>query len=185
MKYLSYKKRFYEKLYQIPDLKRDEELKLIKEAQKGNKKSQNKLIMHYLKFVLTYINPCKYNSRYDEEDLFQEGVIALIRSIKSFKPEKDVLFGTYAILNLKNQLNKYVNNNIHELKVPYYLRTVFKKIKKIEDELIKKNNNPFLSPEYLSKRLDIPQTTILNCLSIYKNKLFDCYGASESEYIYE
>lgn len=185
MKYLAYSNKFYEKLYQIPDLTKLEEVKLIKEAQKGSKKAQNELIMHYLKLILTYINPCKNNSRYDEEDLFQEGVIALISSIKSFKPEKDVLFGTYAIFNLKNQLNKYINKNIHELKVPYYLRTVFKKIKSIEEDVIKQGNKQYLSPEYLSLRLNIPQKTILNCLSIYKNKLFDNYGASESEYIYE
>lgn len=50
----------------------------------------------------------------DQDDMIQEGLIALTRAIKKYKPEKGVLFWTYAETVVRNAITDYVRKILTE-----------------------------------------------------------------------
>lgn len=62
------------------------------------------------------------NSRFDFEDLVEEGRVAAIAAAASFDPNKGVKFITYLTNALKRELSKFVGNNSYEFNVPEYYR---------------------------------------------------------------
>ncbi len=78
----------------------DEELVALA---KQDKKYLEELIVRYRLFVSRLT--CNYVlSSYNEEDFFQEGLIALCNAVKSFESDKHVLFSTYATVCIKNRM---------------------------------------------------------------------------------
>lgn len=75
---------------------------LIKEAQNGNKEAIDMILKAYTDLVS--INAKKYFIiGAEQEDLIQEGVLGLLKAIKSYDKEKSQ-FKTFAILCIRNQI---------------------------------------------------------------------------------
>ena len=85
----------------------NELMKLVKE---GDKKAKEKLILGNLKLVLSIIN--KFSKRVDNlDDLFQIGVIGLIKAIDNFDLNQDVKFSTYAVPMILGEIKWYLRDN--------------------------------------------------------------------------
>jgi DNA-directed RNA polymerase specialized sigma subunit len=152
-----------------PDLTREEEEILIKDAKNGNISAQNKIISHNLKGVIQFIKPFHNTQRYDKDDLFQEGAIGIMKAIKSYNPDKGLPFKNYVLYSIKKHILNYSEKNSFYHKVPLYLKEVYNKIKKIEYMLetgTEKNN---ISTKKLSEELNLSKSTIEKCLEIYRN----------------
>ncbi len=128
-------KEFYEYINSLPFLHRDEELSLIRQAQAGNRKARDTITLHTAKMLFKLIKPCPFNARFDENDLFQEGIIAIQKAIQGFDPERGVLFSTYARPKVKKALQIYVYKHHFSIKVPTLLKEIFYKIRKIEEHV--------------------------------------------------
>jgi RNA polymerase sporulation-specific sigma factor len=77
-------------------LSEKEKMVLLKEAQSGNKEARDKLIEGNLRLVLSVVQ--RFSGRSDNmDDLFQVGVIGLIKAIDNFNTDLDVRFSTYAV----------------------------------------------------------------------------------------
>lgn len=55
---------------------------------------------------------------YEQDDLVQEGSIALVKAIRTYKPEKGANFKTYATTCIKNSFNTLVQNDRAEKNKP-------------------------------------------------------------------
>ncbi len=87
-------------------LSKDEELRLIKLKEKGDKNAKNKLVEHNLRLVAHIIK--KYASTPDsQEDLISIGTIGLIKAIDSFRSEKGTRLSTYAARCIENEVLMY------------------------------------------------------------------------------
>lgn len=170
---------FYEQFMSIPALKKDEENRLIIKAQGGDNKAQEKVLLHNIKSIIEFVKPCNVNCRYDENDLFQEGVIGMMKAIKTFDPQKGIPFKKYAMYNIKKQIKNYLDRNHFVQKVPLYLREIYSKIKKLETAALEDNNYYYMSPEELSKKLNLSEDLIKNCLDIYENPNNNYYKGLE------
>ena len=115
--YLNYIKQF-------EVLKKEEQITLFNKYQKGDKNAFKKLINHNLGLSVTIAKTFigSTTSVINIFDLINEGNLALINAVKSFNPEKDVKFSSYAGIIIKQQLTKYVlenskgfNINIHTM----------------------------------------------------------------------
>lgn len=58
------------------------------------------------------------NSRFDLEDLVEEGRVVAINASRSFRPELKIKFITYLTNALNRELFKFVNNNAFDTHVP-------------------------------------------------------------------
>ena len=81
---------------QLPVLKEEEKVNLLRETKAGNKASRDKLISGNLRLVLSVIQ--RFSNRGENpDDLFQVGCIGLIKSIDNFDINQNVKFSTYAV----------------------------------------------------------------------------------------
>ena len=76
-------------------LKSEEQTRLFKLMQQGSKEAKEMLIEGNLKLVLSVIQKFK-NQNYNLDDLFQVGVIGLIKAIDNFDLSYNLKLSTYA-----------------------------------------------------------------------------------------
>lgn len=84
---------------------------LIKEYKETNsKRIKNEIIQGNFKLVLSVVN--KFQKRTDDlDDLFQIGVIGLIKAIDNFSLEHEVRFSTYAVPMIEGEIRRYLRDN--------------------------------------------------------------------------
>lgn len=83
---------------------------LFKELKNGNKSAKNDLTQGNLKLVLSILK--KYQNKCDNmDDLFQIGVIGLIKAIDNFDLSFGVKFSTYAVLMIEGEIKRYIRDN--------------------------------------------------------------------------
>lgn len=136
---------------QIKVLKNDEMIYLFKAYQNGDKLAKEKLINGNLKLVLSILK--KYNNRVDNmDDLFQVGVIGLIKAIDNFDLSHEVKFSTYAVPMILGEVKRYLRDN-SSLRVARSIKdTAYKvsKTKEILTNLNEKEATPKEIAEYLN-----------------------------------
>lgn len=77
-------------------LKEPEKIELLKKARAGDTQARDALIKGNLRLVLSVIQ--RFANRGESmDDLFQVGVIGLIKAIDNFNLDLDVRFSTYAV----------------------------------------------------------------------------------------
>ena len=83
---------------------------LIRKAQSGEKKAREVLIEQNLGLVHHIVK--RFLGRgYDAEDLFQIGVIGLIKSIDKFDTSYDVKFSTYAVPLITGKIKRFLRDD--------------------------------------------------------------------------
>ena len=97
----------------ITVLKEDEKIALLKEYKKiGSKVAKDKLINGNLRLVLSVIQ--KFVGRGEEvDDLFQIGVVGLIKAINNFDLSKEVKFSTYCVPMISGELRRHLRDYNH------------------------------------------------------------------------
>ncbi len=77
-------------------LSNKEIIALFEKFKSGDESVKDEIVNGNLKLVLSIIN--KYNNgKYDMNDLFQVGVIGLIKAVNNFSLDYNVMFSTYAV----------------------------------------------------------------------------------------
>lgn len=119
MKLLRLLKRLFRKnaLYYVgaadilpPPLEREEEERLVEQAEKGDRRARNKLIEHNLRLVVFLAK--KYeNTGVDLEDLVSIGTIGLIKGVSTYKPDKNIKLATYASRCIDNEILMFLRKN--------------------------------------------------------------------------
>lgn len=94
----------------LPVLGEEEKMELIKKAQAGDKEARQKLISGNLRLVLSVIQ--RFTGRGENmDDLFQVGVIGLIKSIDNFKPEYGLRLSTYSCPMIIGEVRRYLRDH--------------------------------------------------------------------------
>lgn len=90
----------------------EDEIYLFTKFQSENcKKSAEKIVISNLRFVAHIARGYK-NYKVNLDDLFQEGVIGLMKAVKSYDLSKGVRFVSYANMWIKAEILKFINKNI-------------------------------------------------------------------------
>ncbi len=87
-------------------LSKQEEERLIKLSENGDKAAKNKLVEHNLRLVAHVIKKY-YSATAQQEDLISIGTIGLIKAIDSFKSDKGTRLATYAARCIENEILMY------------------------------------------------------------------------------
>ena len=94
----------------LPVLGEEEKMELIQKAQAGDKEARQKLINGNLRLVLSVIQ--RFTGRGENmDDLFQVGVIGLIKSIDNFKPEYGLRLSTYSCPMIIGEVRRYLRDH--------------------------------------------------------------------------
>lgn len=90
-------------------LKEAEKIELLKKMHAGDKTARDRLINGNLRLVLSVIQ--RFQNRGEHpDDLFQVGVIGLMKAIDNFDIAQNVRFSTYAVPTIYSS-RKYERNN--------------------------------------------------------------------------
>ena len=93
-----------------PPLSLEEEKQLISELCDGSKEAKEQLIERNLRLVV-YIAKKFENTGICVEDLISIGTIGLIKSINTFKPDKNIKLATYSSRCIENEILMYLRKN--------------------------------------------------------------------------
>src|SRR5574344_1985576 len=94
----------------IKVLSHEEMISLFKEYQNGNKHAKDLIVEGNLKLVLSILR--KYQNKCDNmDDLFQIGVVGLIKAVKNFDLSFGVKFSTYAVFMIEGEIKRYIRDN--------------------------------------------------------------------------
>lgn len=93
-----------------PPLSKTEEEYLIKKLDEGDNSVKSELTERNLRLVV-YIAKKFENTGINVEDLISIGTIGLIKSINTFKPDKNIKLATYASRCIENEILMYLRKN--------------------------------------------------------------------------
>lgn len=105
----------------------------------------------------------KYFKGYEKEDLYQVGVIGVIKAYNNYKGDKSTKFSTYAYKYIYGEIYSYINSN-KTLKLSKEINTLYNKINKAKDILSQKLMKEPSTYE-LSLFLEIEESLIINILN--------------------
>ena len=91
-------------------LNKEDEMKYLSLATKGDIDAKNKLIEHNLRLVV-YLSKKYENTKIDLEDLVSIGTIGLIKGINTSKMDKNIKLATYASRCIDNEILMYLRKN--------------------------------------------------------------------------
>lgn len=138
-------------------LKSDETIELLKRLRAGEN-VKDEIVMGNLKLVLSAVKPYR-SQKYSLDDLFQIGVIGLIKSIDNFDVSKNVMFSTYAVPMIRGEIKRYVRNSVSILRVSRQVKDLAYHCFKAKEELTQQLER---SPTYeeISKYLNIKKEQV-------------------------
>ncbi len=115
-------------------LKEQEKMELLREIRDtGSKEARDKLIKGNLRLVLSVIQ--RFTGRgEDVDDLFQVGVVGLIKAINNFDLTKEVRFSTYCVPMISGELRRYLRD-FSQIKVSRSLRDMAYKAMQAKERL--------------------------------------------------
>ena len=93
-----------------PPLSKNEEDRLIKKLEIGDNSVKSELTERNLRLVV-YIARKFENTGINVEDLISIGTIGLIKSINTFRPDKNIKLATYASRCIENEILMYLRKN--------------------------------------------------------------------------
>ena len=145
----------------LKTMKEEEKIRLLKLAQSGDEKAREELIMGNLRLVLSSIQ--RFTSRGENpDDLFQIGVIGLIKAIDRFDLSIDVRFSTYAVPMILGELRRFLRDGGH-FRVARSIRdTAYKSMQAKEKLQYELGREPTV--EEIAKVLEKPKEEIVIAL---------------------
>ena len=147
-------------------LKVDEQTRLFKLMQQGSKEAKEMLIEGNLKLVLSIIQKFK-NQNYNLDDLFQVGVIGLIKAIDNFDLSYNLKLSTYATPLIIGEIKKFARENTSSIRVSRGTKEFAYQILNFKEEYMSKYGIEH-SINYLEKHFNASSCQIRQALMSLK-----------------
>ena len=90
---------------------------LVKAVQDGNPSALTVLTVRYMPIVISRAEGY-FSDGYDKEDLAQEGMIGLLRAIRSYNDDRGASFHTFALLCIDRNIISAVRSSLSAKKIP-------------------------------------------------------------------
>ena len=165
----------------LTTLTEEEKRDLLTKVRNGDRLAREKLILGNLRLVLSVSG--RFNPKRDTaEDLFQVGVIGLIKAIDNFNPDFDVRFSTYAVPMIIGELRRYQRDN-NSVRVSRSVRDLAYRALQIKEEVSRKEQREATLDE-IAKKLDVSPRAVGEAMEsvVEPISLFDSvYGDGEDK----
>ena len=139
----------------------ENDMKMIEQAQNGNKDDMTKLIEDNSRLVWSIVR--RFNGRgYDIEDLYQIGCIGLIKAIQRFDTNFEVRLSTYAVPYILGEIKRFIRDD-GPIKISRSIKELNIKIKELQNEYQNKYGKD-ISLEEIAKELKTSKEEIAMAL---------------------
>lgn len=149
----------------IPVLTNEEMIALFEQYQKGDLTAKDKLVSGNLKLVLSVLK--NFTGRTDNmDDLFQVGVIGLIKAIDNFDLSYNLKLSTYACPLIIGEVKRFLRDN-NSIRVARSTKDTAYKALKIKEELTSKlGSEPTM--KQVAEALDKEEIEVQNAINSMK-----------------
>ncbi|MGY4690186.1 RNA polymerase sporulation sigma factor SigF [Salibacterium sp. K-3] len=131
---------------------------LIQNSHNGDQNARDEIVHKNTRLVWSVVQRF-INRGYDPEDLFQIGVIGLIKSIDKFDLSYEVKFSTYAVPMIIGEIQRFIRDD-GTVKVSRSLKELNNRVRRAKEELTKEMGRaPGLKE--ISEKLDVPSEEIV------------------------
>lgn len=146
---------------QIKVLSEAEKMELLKKAHGGDMKARDRLIEGNLRLVLSVCQ--RFSNRGENmDDLFQVGVIGLIKAIDNFNTDLEVKFSTYAVPMCIGEIRRFLRDD-NPIRVSRSMRDTAYKAMQVKERLTnEKGTEPTV--EEIAKELDMKKSDVVLAL---------------------
>lgn len=94
----------------LPKLSQSEQMEMLRKIKAGSVELKDDFVNANLRLVLSLVK--KFNNRGENiNDIFQVGVIGLIKAIDNFDITQEVQFSTYAVPMILGEIKRYLRDN--------------------------------------------------------------------------
>lgn len=143
-------------------LKHEEMIELFRRYKNGEKDVKNTLVEGNLRLVLSILR--KYHNKCDNlDDLFQIGVIGLIKAINNFDLNYDVRFSTYAVFMIEGEIKRYIRDN-SQIRISRSVKELSYMIINYKEEYLRENLR-YPSNEEICTKFNISEYELYNILN--------------------
>ena len=142
--------------------KKRELLRVIKNGTPAERKrARDEMINGNLRLVLSVIQ--RFTGRGENsDDLFQVGVIGLIKAIDNFDAELDVRFSTYGVPMIIGEIRRYLRDN-NAVRVSRSMRDTAYRAMQIKEQLTARDNRE-PTVEEIASIMDVPKEAVVLAL---------------------
>ena len=142
----------------LPVLKAAETRSLLEKTRAGDRDAREKLISGNLRLVLSVVQ--KFANRGENmDDLFQVGVIGLIKAVDSFAQSQNVQVSTYGVPMLAGELRRFLRDH-SAVRVSRSMRDTAYRVLQAKEKLTARDGRE-PTVEQIAKELDIPRTDVV------------------------
>ena len=164
----------------LPKCSNEKSNELLKKIKQNITGAKEEFIMCNMRLVLSIIK--RFNiSNSIADDVFQVGMIGLIKSIDNFDLSLNVRFSTYAVPMIIGEIRRYIRDN-NALKVSRHVRDIAYKAMQAKQELLKTSpTDPTIDD--IANKLSIPVREVACALDAISEpiSLYDTvYGDEEN-----
>ena len=150
----------------IKVLSYDEQIDLFKKFNNGDLEAKEDLINGNLKLVLSILRP--FTGRCDNmDDLFQVGVIGLIKAIDNFDLSHGVKFSTYAVPMILGEVKRYLRDN-NSVRISRSVKDLAYKCLKIKEKFLNEESREPTTLE-MADILNVSEFEVSNALNSLKD----------------
>ena len=151
----------------------------IRRAQEGDKQAKEQLIKENNGLIWSAVK--RFSGRAEQDDLYQIGVIGLLKCIEKFDFTYEVKFSTYAVPMIIGEIKRFLRDD-GTIKVSRSLKELSFRIRRIQEESIK-NNNKELTIRELSEKLETDAEEIILAMESSReiDSLFKTAGKEENQ----
>ena len=138
-----------------------EKMELLKKAHDGDMQARDRLIEGNLRLVLSVVQ--RFANRGENmDDLFQVGVIGLIKAIDNFNLDLDVRFSTYAVPMCIGEVRRFLRDS-NPIRVSRSMRDTAYKAMQVKEKLTNENGKEPTVDE-IAKALDMKKSDVVLAL---------------------
>ena len=145
----------------LPVLRGSETRQLLEQARAGDAAARERLISGNLRLVLSVVQ--KFAGRGESmDDLFQVGVIGLIKAVDAFDLSQNVQFSTYGVPMIAGELRRFLRDH-SAVRVSRSMRDTAYKVLQVKEKLSLQNGKE-PDVETIAKALGIPRQEVVFAL---------------------
>lgn len=146
-------------------LSEDKKRELLNTVKNGTpaekKRARDEMINGNLRLVLSVVQ--RFVGRGESpDDLFQVGVIGLMKAIDNFDPKLDVRFSTYGVPMIIGEIRRYLRDN-NAVRVSRSMRDTAYRAMQIKEQLTAKDNRE-PTVEEIARLMDVPRENVVLAL---------------------